>query len=97
VIENTASLIILYLGALVILVGVVSAILNQFSFWAHREQYSNEKFVAGITFSFLPILFPKFNDEKLQKSALFRAKLFVYCVPVGLQAVILTLVFEGVL
>ena len=96
-IENTASLIILYLGALVILVGVVSAILNQFSFWAHREQYSNEKFVAGITFSFLPILFPKFNDEKLQKSALFRAKLFVYCVPVGLLAVILTLVFEGVL
>lgn len=96
-IENTASLIILYLGALVILVGVVSAILNQISFWAHREQYSNEKFVAGITFSFLPILFPKFNDEKLQKSALFRAKLFVYCVPVGLLAVILTLVFEGVL
>ena len=96
-IENTASLIILYLGALVILVGVVSAILNQISFWAHREQYSNEKFVAGITFSFLPVLFPQFNDKKLQKSALFRAKLFIYCVPVGLLAVILTLVFEGVL
>ena len=96
-IENTTSLVILYLGALVIVVGVVSAILNQFSFWAHREQYNNEKFVAGITFSFLPILFPKFNDKKLQKSALFRAKLFVYCVPVGLLAVILTLVFEGVL
>ena len=94
-IENTASLIILYLGALVILVGVVSAILNQISFWAHREQYSNEKFVAGITFSFLPVLFPQFNDKKLQKSALFRAKLFIYCVPVGLLAVILTLVFEG--
>ncbi len=96
-IENTASLVIIYLGALVILIGVVSAILNQFSFWAHREQYSNKKFVAGITFSFLPVLFPQFNDKKLQKSALFRAKLFIYCVPVGLLAVILTFVFVGVL
>lgn len=85
----------LALGIILVSVGIISAYLNQLSFWKYRSELSNEQASSGLLFPLLPVLAPKLKDPNAQRVAILRAKLFAICVPTGAMCIIFTLLFAG--